>query len=386
MQNLSTSLSVTAGFVTNGYVSYYAKNVYTATSGESALFEENGYIFFDNGTERYLMGYRGTDADLTLPADCNNNPYAIYQYAFHGCESMLSVTIPNGVTAIGTYAFYYCQNLTRATLGANVSQIDDCAFATCYKMVEVKNLSTLDIEIGSMTNGEIGARVKHVYTATSGESKVFEADGFIFFDNGTERYLLGYRGNAGNLILPAKCNDNPYAIYDFAFFGRMDLTGITIPEGVSAIGNLAFEGCLSLANASIAASVETMATEVFRDCVNLATVTFGENSLLSSIGWGSFCYCLSLSGIELPAGVTALGSETFSSCINLESVKLSGDLTLIDGWAFFFCGELSTIVFGGTTEQWLKVETGMSWNDCTATYTVICTDGTVAKDGIVTPS
>ena len=40
---------------------------------------------------------------------------SIGHYAFHDCDSLTSITIPDSVTSIGTRAFYDCDSLTSVT-------------------------------------------------------------------------------------------------------------------------------------------------------------------------------------------------------------------------------------------------------------------------------
>jgi len=135
--NLS-SLTITAGSSSNGYVGYYAKNIYTSTSSESKLHTtDDGYIFYEDGDTVYLMRYTGKDTELTLPATYNNKSYGIYQYAFYECTSLTSITIPDSVTSIGNYAFYKCTSLTSVTIPDSVTSIGSYAFGWCTSLTSV---------------------------------------------------------------------------------------------------------------------------------------------------------------------------------------------------------------------------------------------------------
>jgi hypothetical protein len=50
---------------------------------------------------------------------------------FYECASLVSVTIPNGVTAIGDGAFLFCTSLKSMTIPASVKKISDDAFMGC---------------------------------------------------------------------------------------------------------------------------------------------------------------------------------------------------------------------------------------------------------------
>ena len=110
VKNLST-LGITAGSESYGYVGYYAKRVYT--EGASYLSTiDNGYIIYDDSTDKILMGYTGTETNLTLPRDITQ----IYERAFYNRSSLTSVTIGNGVTNIGSFAFSGCSSLIQLIL------------------------------------------------------------------------------------------------------------------------------------------------------------------------------------------------------------------------------------------------------------------------------
>ena len=222
--NLS-SLDITKGSDAYGRVGYYALNVYTPTSGESKLHTTtDGFVFYEDGNKCYLVGYIGNKTDITLPESYNGKNYKIYKYAFYYCSSLTSVSIGDSVTSIGYEAF-----------------------RSCYKLVEVYNLSSLDITKGSDAYGRVGYYALNVYTPTSGESKLHTTtDGFVFYEDGNKCYLVGYIGNKTDITLPESYNGKNYEIYNYAFCFCDSLTSVSIGDGVTSIGEGAFARCSSL--------------------------------------------------------------------------------------------------------------------------------------------
>ena len=131
VKNLS-ALDITAGSSSYGDIGYYAKRVYT--EGESYLStDKNGYLIYDDSTNKILVAYTGTETDLTLPSDITQ----INQYAFSDCSSLKSITIPNSVTSIGDWAFDKCSSLTSIIIPGSVTSIGYRAFYSCSNLKQL---------------------------------------------------------------------------------------------------------------------------------------------------------------------------------------------------------------------------------------------------------
>ena len=346
--NLS-SLNITAGNTDNGYVGYYALGICSSANEPRMIWTtDDGFIFFENGDMCYLLGYSGPETKIVLPQSCNGKNYAIYKNAFNNCTNLTSVTIPNSVTSIGSEAF-----------------------RECYKLVEVYNMSSLNIQKGSYSNGYVGSYALNVYTPTSGESKLWTTeDGFIFYEDGETCYLVGYIGDNTDISLPKNCHGKNYVVYQYAFYNRTSLRSVNIPDSVTSIGNSAFCGCSNLTSVTIGNNVTNIASNAFYYCDKLQyneydyawylgndsnpymiLVKAKSHHIMSCkihantkiINTYAFYGCGKLTSITIPDSVTSIGSSAFYGCSSLTSVTIGNSVTSIGDYAFYGCSSLNAV-------------------------------------------
>ena len=204
--------------------------------------------------------------------------------AFAGCKSLSNVVVGNGVTTIGPWAFSSCTELMTLTIGASMEKIDYAAFSSCFRLVEVYNLSSLDIKAGGSDHGYAGLYALNIYNNTTTQSKQWIDDnGFIFYQTGKTCYLTGYVGESSHLTLPDNCNGKNYAINKYAFDNSEYLVRVVIPEGVTEIGEYAFFYCQNLKEIVIAKSVKTINSYAFEDCPWFSVYYCGNSTNWKSV-------------------------------------------------------------------------------------------------------
>ncbi len=128
--------------IENGSAGEYALNV--KKGGTTDIVNKDGYLFYTYDNVNYLMGYVGSNTDLTLPSDYNGQDFETYDYTFVYNRTIKNVTIPKGVTRINYYAFFGCSSLTSITIPDTVTSIGEYAFWGCSSLTDITYNGTIE--------------------------------------------------------------------------------------------------------------------------------------------------------------------------------------------------------------------------------------------------
>ena len=250
----------------------------------------------DNLTRIEVYTFEGCESLTKI--DIPESVEYIGEYAFYGCYSLAEFEFPQKVTVIEEYVLSSCVSLFGVTIHSGITEIKTGAFYDCIKLVEVCNLSDLDIRAGEPSYGYVASYALNVCSNASQSKLTERADDFVVYADDDYKYIVGYVGKSEYLELPSGLKD--YKLYDYAFaynkilksvtltasipeissyafFGCMNLNSVTIPEGVTQIGESAFEYCV-IENIAFPASLNRIGRWAFGGLISLNSASFADKS------------------------------------------------------------------------------------------------------------
>lgn len=196
-----------------------------------------------------------------------------------------------------------------------------------------------------------------------------------------------------------------------AFQGCSSLTSVTIPDRTTWIPQDAFRGCSSLASVIFSDSVINIGDRAFYGCSSLTSVTIPssvirigrDDALFGLVDTFGECYSLTSFEVEsenpnfasedgvlfnkdktallcfpkgkggaytIPNGVESLKNAAFSGCTGLTSLTIPDSVTHIDFWVFSECSNIKDIFYGGSEENWNKMNIDYETNAGLYTATI----------------
>ena len=362
-------------------------------------------IVFDSASNILSFGYRAFYGaknlrEVTVPAtvvaidyyafaQCSNletvkfeegsRLAGIYEGAFFGCGKLKNIILADNIVEISDYAFYGCTSLTEIPV-SDTSMIKGiysyafaysgiCGdFATPKTLIDIgdyafrgtkitsafipdDNKLDLIIGIGVFEECEVMEKIDVPFLGASyGDEDIYWI-GYIFgagapSANATyiPQSLRTYIAHEGGLLeltcgTPANIGSSkPTGYYKME---KTNIENITLPEGITSIGQWAFYKCVNLKSVTIPDSVTNINSWAFYNCSSLESLTIPDS--VKVIGNETFYNCKSLTSIRIPDGVTIIGNYTFSGCTNLTSITIPSSVTSIEKYAFWGCNNLFVI-------------------------------------------
>ncbi len=393
---------------------------YTIEDLKGSNLNYNGfeYKMMENGTIGILK-YHGTGSNemLEIPAQIDGIRVTdILDSAFADCTGLTEITIPDSVTVIGYHAFYGCSSLTDVYYGGTKEQWSAIAVeaasgledekitihysggdetAKDYEYIDIGFIEgtiaitkylgsdaevTIPSEIDGKTVGKISIsafeseNLKKVVIPASvttipcfafsncpnlavievdSANESYTAEDGVLFNKEKTELLQCPEGKSGTYTVPSGVVLLEYS----SFHSCKKLDMIIVPDGVTKIGNGAFAHCTKVTDIVLPKHMDEMGTAVFENCSSLRKISVPEG--LKELNYDTFLGCSSLAEVEIPKDAAWIKTSAFGKCDSLKSLSIPDNVIKISYGAFGLESEkapLEDIYYGGTREQWEKIE------------------------------
>ncbi len=226
------------------------------------------------------------NCDKLTEINIPNSVKCIGSFAFEGCEELLNIKFPEKVSCFGDRVFSGCPNLTHIQIPGGVTDLN-ATLKDCKGLVSIKiPEGVTQIGAYAFANCENLTDIELPDSLTGIASTAFKDTGYVNDESNWEDGVL-YLGKWLLRADESVCGDytvkeGTVGIADYAFGGLMkcvcpNLTGVIMPDSVKYIGVSAFEYCSKLTEIHIPDKVERIRCSLLRGCDSLTKVHFGAN-------------------------------------------------------------------------------------------------------------
>ena len=147
-----------------------------------------------------------------------------------------------------------------------------------------------------------------------------------------------------------------------AFLDQVQITQVSLPDGLLSIEDSAFMYCTGLTEVIIPNTVTDVGIYAFGLCDNLKSIQLSNSLTEIAV---QLCYsCKSLEEVVIPDSVKVIGDGAFAEC-PLKSVTLGSGIEKIESFGLLNHGNNGfyplTVTYNGTLDQWKRVERANRW-------------------------
>ena len=257
----------------------------------------------------------------------------IGSYAFYGCTSFTEINIPKTITSIGSYAFDGCANVKKITIDEGVKTIGPYAFRGISKVTKLTIPTTVTSMGQGVFSGMSSLEKLSVPFVGNSQSIGNSSSAYYHYPLG---YMFGTSSYTGGTSVK-QYSSNDYKTSSNEFISKLDLTSTYyIPSTLKKVSvtnsKYIFSGAFSVTSGSL----------------NITEITLNEG--IEYIGSYAFYSTSDLETINLPTTLKGIGERAFYNCSKLDYVEIPGSVTKIGDYAFYNCKALAINVLKKSTE------------------------------------
>lgn len=264
-------------------------DVYDVVFVTTSSVPTHDFAFDNRGSYYYLLAYRGSSKNVTIPKYYPNTTTiikGIAENAFYGNKYIESVTIPDTCTDIEKSAFYHCCHLESVTANG-VEIIGASAFYNCH------SLKFIDAQKAKVVGDKAfyGTALQQINSEEDGEVSANNVGSFeaseIAVSNFNSLVTAGKYAFADIDTLSSVYLDNLTTIGNYGFYSCNNLKSASL-DSILQVSSFLFNGCLSLESFEISKTVTSVGPSAFNKTKLPEFVIDNENKNLYTDGHGLY--------------------------------------------------------------------------------------------------
>ena len=347
------------------YIVTSIQNVFHASNVESVIFPST----LENlGVECELTGPTAAPTGDGAFEDCVNittidlthctNLTILQDHAFFGCTALESVYLPSNLSTIAECAFGECTSLKTIDFGENSQlKVLQGAFYNCTSLENIVIPKSVESIEGGVYNFHMSnSRYEGTFTGCTNLKNIVFEDGSQLYNVGTLSYYnstydfqncdsLEYNyDDEGNMYIGTESND----YFLLVGLGNSSATEVTVNNACEVIAGYVFRNT-NITTVNIPTNLRGLSNAAFSNIDTLVSIDLSSCSNLEYINDYAFYSCGELSSVIFPSNLTNLsyiGDRAFYNCS-----KLSLQLNLSDCINLSYIGDYAFHDIGGFTGE-----------------------------------
>ena len=323
---------------------------------------------------------------------------------FKDLDNLTEVSLPEGLVSIGAEAFKDCDSLTELTIPDSVESIGNNAFSSMDSLAKL-NLpaAPVDLASGVITGfNSIGSLALpegltelpgDCFQGSYGLTALYIPSSVVNFPDSFPEWIMVYTPQGSPAMMWAEkqglataacdsADDMPqisveqddllyYVVYDgeatlvntlsgiqyvmlpdtlggapltkirHAFYQDYEVAYVSVPEGVTEIGNNFCDGCGDLEQVLLPSTLTKIGKYAFNDCYDLTSLTIPEG--VQSIGDSFASDCSSLTSVTLPSTLSELPPYFLEYNTSLTSLVVPEGVRTLPSGMLYYCKSLYSL-------------------------------------------
>lgn len=302
---------------------YFTKNIEYYTYVLGSVYVDGFYLtlytttaVLDGGNQYQTYGTTTTLPSSVTYGGVTYTVNSTTSYAFQK-TNITNVIIPNSYTSAGQACFYECGSLLSITFPTTTFSVPSEFAVRCRKLVTLNNFQYANID-----NARIAFQTTGLTSVTLPSTATYIPAGF-----------LKQCGSLTTVTAPSTLTTIGGEAFQWS--NQIDAQQIlNQTPNLTSIGASAFNQCNRTIDLIIPEKTVDIGGSVFAQITSLRTVTFSNNSTMTTLSGAMFTDSRSLTSVILPDSIETIQGQCFYSCRGLTTVKFPAKLKSIGDICF----------------------------------------------------